>query len=139
MKKIALIGYLFVFFGCSNSVTKEDLVRLNGYWEIERVTFPDGDTKEYTVSTTVDYIQMDGMEGFRKKVSPRFDGTYQTSDDAEAFTVSEKDGGFTINYKTELSEWSEKLEALDTDNFSVINEEGLQYGYKRFEPIAIEK
>jgi len=139
MNKVVLIGYLFIFFGCSSGVSKEDLTQLNGYWEIGQVVFPDGSTKEYKLSTTIDYIQLEGLKGFRKKVSPKFDGTYQTSDDAETFTILETDGSFTINYKTELSEWSEKLEALDTDTFSVVNEEGLRYDYKRFEPIAIEK
>ncbi|HZJ19250.1 MAG TPA: hypothetical protein VFD35_02710 [Pricia sp.] len=139
MNKVVLIGYLFIFFGCSSGVSKEDLTQLNGYWEIGQVVFPDGSTKEYKLSTTIDYIQLEGLKGFRKKVSPKFDGTYQTSDDAEAFTILETDGSFTINYKTELSEWSEKLAALDTETFSVVNEEGLRYDYKRFEPIAIEK
>ncbi len=138
MNKIAIIGYLFFIFGCSNSISKEDLTQLNGYWEIEQVVFPDGNTKAYKVSTTVDYIQLEGVEGFRKKVSPKFDGTYETSDDAESFSITEKDGSFILNYKTELSEWSEKLEDLDADTFSVVNEEGLQYDYKRFEPISIE-
>lgn len=138
MHKIILIIYLFIFFGCSGGVSKEDLTQLNGYWEIEQVVFQDGNTKEYKVSTTVDYIQTEGLEGFRKKVSPKFDGTYQTSDDAEAFSISEKDGSFTLNYKNELSEWSEKLIALDTETFSVISEEGLRYDYRRFEPISIK-
>ncbi|WP_373517207.1 hypothetical protein [Pricia sp.] len=139
MTKIVLLGWLFIFFGCSSGVSKEDLSQLNGYWEIEQVVFPDGNSKEYKVSTTIDYIQMEGLKGFRKKVSPKFDGTYETSDDAETFTILETDGSFTINYKTELSEWSEKLVALDAVTFSVVNAEGLQYDYKRFEPISIEK
>lgn len=139
MNKIILIGYLFIFFGCSSGVSKEDLTLFNGYWEIKQVVFPDGKIKEYKVSTTVDYIQLEGSQGFRKKVSPKFDGTYRTSDDSEAFTILETDGSFTVNYKTELSEWSEKLVSLDTDTFSVVNAEGLQYDYKRFEPISIEK
>ncbi len=139
MNKIALLGYLFIFFGCSSGVSKEDLAQLNGYWEIEQVIFPDGNTKNYQVSTAVDYIQLEGLKGFRKKVNPKFDGTYETSNDAEAFMISEKGENFTINYKTELSEWAEKLTALGSDTFSVVNAEGLQYDYKRFEPIAIEK
>ncbi len=139
MNRIVLIGYLFIFFGCSSGISKEDLTQLNGYWEIGQVVFPDGNIKEYKVSMTVDYIQLEGVMGFRKKVSPKFDGTYQTSDDAEAFTILEDDERFTMNYKTKFSEWSEKLVALDTDTFSVVNEEGLRYEYRRFEPISVEK
>lgn len=139
MNKIVAIAYLLFFFGCSSGISKGDLTQLNGYWEIEQVVFPGGNAKEYKVNTMVDYIQLEGLGGLRKKVSPKFDGTYQTTDDAEAFTIVETEGSFTINYKTELSEWSEKLVALDTDMFSVVNEEGLRYDYKRFKPITIEK
>ncbi len=139
MNKIVLIAYFFIFFGCSSGVPKEKLPQLNGYWEIGQVVFPDGNTKEYKVSITVDYIQLEGMEGFRKKVSPKFDGTYETSNSAETFVILENEDGFTMNYKTDLSEWSEKLVALNEKAFSVVNSEGLRYDYKRFEPIAIEK
>lgn len=138
MKKIVLIGGLCFFFGCYSGVSEENMAQLNGYWEIENVVFPNGNTKEYTVSATVDFIRLDGMKGFRKKVSPKFDGTYQTSDDAENFIISKKDGDFIIDYKTELSQWSEQLVAVDTNTFSVISQEGLQYNYKRFEPFSIK-
>ena len=38
----------------------DDLKNLNGYWEIEKVTFPNGETKDYSVSTTIDYIELKG-------------------------------------------------------------------------------
>lgn len=139
MRNFFLIGCLFIFFGCSIGVSMEDLPKLNGYWEIEQVVFPDGTTKEYKVSTTVDYIQLEDLKGFRKKVSPKLNGTYETSDDAETFTISEKDGDISMYYKTELSDWMENLVALGADTFSVVNEEGLRYNYKRFKPINIDK
>lgn len=91
------------------------------------------------MNTTIDYIQLDGLKGWRKKVSPKFDGTFRTSDDIEEFVILQRNGNFTIRYKTELSKWSERLTALDTDTFSVVNEDGKQYDYKRFEPISIKK
>jgi len=91
------------------------------------------------VNTSIDYIEFDGLNGFRKKVQPKFNGTYQTSDDAEAFLISEIEGNFFINYKTELSEWSEKLVQLNSDTFSVVNEDDVRYEYKRFEPISISE
>lgn len=137
--KIFLIGFIGLFLGCSSGISKEDLSKLDGYWEITQVVFPDGNIKEYKVNTSIDYISMDGDEGYRKKMQPRLDGTYETSDDAEAFVIVGKENDFLINYKTELSEWSERLMELDDDTFSVLNEEGIRYDYKRFEPISIQK
>ncbi|CAM3340218.1 hypothetical protein [Zobellia roscoffensis] len=138
MNKFILIGFIGVFFGCSSGISKEDLSKLSGYWEITKVTLPDGNVKEYTVNTSVDYISIEGEEGFRKKMQPKLDGTYETSDDAEAFIITKKEQSFSIDYKTELSEWSEQLIELDDTTFSVENEEGIRYDYKRFEPISIQ-
>jgi len=90
MKHLLYFSLIFIFLGCSNSVSKEDLQNLNGYWEIEKVVFPNGETKDFKVSTTIDYIETEMSKGFRKKMQPKFDGTYTTSNDAELFTILQK-------------------------------------------------
>ena len=88
MSRILLIGCIFLWVGCTRTVSKEDLKRLNGYWEIEKVSLPDGTVKEYKVNPTIDYVQIDGLKGFRKKVHPKLDGTYDASNDAELFVIT---------------------------------------------------
>ena len=139
MRYIYIIVALIGLAGCQNKVSKLDLPHLNGYWEIERVTFPDGSKKEYAVSTSIDYIEVKNFKGFRKKVRPNFNGTYVTSNDAEMFTISENEGIFSLNYKTDLSEWREKIVGLSENGFTVINEENIKYHYKKFEPIDLEQ
>ena len=138
MRKFHYIGLFFLVVSCVDTVSERVLTRLNGYWEIEKVVFPDGNSKEYKSSTTVDYFQLENLKGFRKKVQPKFDGTYDTSNDAELFTIEEQEGKFHIVYKNEMSEWRERLVRLDEDAFSVINEQGIRYDYKRFEPIKVD-
>jgi hypothetical protein len=128
-----------VVMGCAAEVSKEAIPQLNGYWEIKEVVFPDGQAKEYTMSTTIDYIQVEGFKGFRKKVQPKFDGTFDTSNDAEFFSVQEREGGLIMFYKTELSEWAERLVQLDENHFSVVNEARIRYEYERFSPIDIKE
>jgi len=139
MRYVYIIVALVGLAGCQNKVSKLDLPHLNGYWEIERVTFPDGSKKEYAVSTSIDYIEVKNFKGFRKKVRPNFNGTYVTSNDAEMFTISENEGIFSLNYKTDLSEWREKIVGLSENGFTVINEENIKYHYKKFEPIDLEQ
>ena len=130
--------YLFVFcflVGCTDRVVKEDLSHLNGYWEIEKVVFPDGSSKDYSVNTVVDYFQVEGLTGFRKKVQPKFDGTYDTSNDAEPLKIIEVDGSFQLHYNNDMSEWSETLKNLEKNTIVLVNKEGVAYHYKRFEPI----
>ena len=139
MNKIVSFGIFLMLVACQNKVSQEELTLLNGYWEIEKVTLANGQTKEYSVNTTVDYIEVTGMSGYRKKVYPKFDGTFDTSNDAEQFTIGRQQDSFEIHYKSELSEWVEVLESLDGNSFSVTNTEQITYYYKRFEPINVNK
>jgi hypothetical protein len=139
MGKWGLIYMAVVVMGCATEIRKEAIPQLNGYWEIKEVVFADGQTKEYGMSTTIDYIQVEGLKGFRKKVQPKFDGTFDTSNDAEFFSLQERDGDWIMFYKTELSEWTERLVQLDADHFSVVNEALIRYEYTRFSPININE
>ena len=133
--RLLCIGLVIILTGCKSPIAREDLSNLNGYWEIEKVTFSDGSTKEYTVNLTIDYIEIDGLKGYRKKVQPTFNGTYTTTNDAAFFEVLENEGIFEIYYKNELSEWKEQLVDLSEINFSVVNNKNITYTYKRFQPI----
>ena len=132
-----LVFIMLANVSCTGRVSPEDLGHLNGYWEIEEVQFPDGNKKDYPMNTIVDYIQLENLEGFRKKMVPRFDGTFETSDDAEPFSIIEKNGVFYMRYQNPLSEWEETLLSLSEDKFSVKNQEGITYHFKRFEPLKI--
>ncbi|WP_350292258.1 hypothetical protein [uncultured Croceitalea sp.] len=138
MKHIATLLFTFLVFGCANSISKETLDNLNGYWEIAEVEFSNGQRKTYTINPSVDYIELKEMKGFKKKMQPKFDGTYDTSNDAEHFILLEKEGVFLFSYKNDLSEWEEQIIALEENSFSIINEENITYTYKRYEPIKIE-
>lgn len=139
MKILYYISVSILLVRCADPISKDDLKNLNGYWEITSVTFPNGETKEYKVSNTIDYFQLKGLKGFRKKVQPKLDGTFNTSNDAESFAILKKDDFFEIYYKNELSAWSEVLVDISTNRFSVKNEEGITYSYERFEPFGIDR
>lgn len=139
MRSISILLILFILTGCSKMVSKEDLTQLNGYWEIDKVIFHDGSTKDYKVNTNVDYIEISDFKGFRKKMQPKFDGSYTTSNDAEPFSILETNGIFKMYYKTNFSDWEEKIISISENNFSVKTKNGITYSYRRFQPINIEK
>jgi hypothetical protein len=130
---------MVVLVGCSPKVTEGDLQNLNGYWEIKEVSFPNGDTKDFRSSTTIDYIELDGMKGFRKKVQPKFNGTFETSNDAELFTILQNENHFELNYTGSTDSWTEEIISISKDNFSVINQDTLTYSYKRYEPLNLNQ
>ena len=135
MRRIIVV--CFVLFGCNSQIQEQQLNQLNGYWEITEVEFPNGQTKAYTVNTTIDFIKIEGLSGFRKKVQPRLNGSYETSDDAEEFIITQRNGVFLIRYGSDLQEWEEEILEIGENAFSVRNEDAKIYKYKRFEPINL--
>lgn len=132
-----LCGFTLCLIGCSQKVSYGDIEKLNGYWEISQVEFPNGQTKEYKVNPTVDFIKVEELKGFKKKVYPKFDGSYQTSNDAEPFTIVEKEGAYTLSYSKELIHWEERITNITDDTYSIVNQDNIKYTYKRYEPINI--
>lgn len=138
MKHLYLILILLTFTACKEKVDRDHIPDMNGYWEIEKVTFPDGTEKKYTVNTSIDYIEIKDQKGFRKKVQPKLNGTYDTSNDAEPFSLTEKNGNFFLHYKNSQSEWEEKITGLSKNNFTLTDQGGISYHYNRFEPINLD-
>lgn len=138
MKKYAGLFGLFFFISCHSKVEIEQLPLLNGYWEIKEVTFSNGTKKEYNINSTIDFITLDSLTGFRKKVVPKFNGTFETSDDAEPLAIQIVNDSILMEYKTDLNSWKEVLLSLDETHFSVKNDQGTIYRYQRFEPINIK-
>ena len=136
MKQLFLFCTLLCI-SCVSKVNQEQLHLLNGYWEIKEVIFKDGTKKEYSVNTTVDYISLDSLKGFRKKMSPKFNGTFETSNDAEPILIRIANDSIFMNYTTDLNTWEEVLISLSEKSFSVKNDQGITYTYERFEPINI--
>ena len=132
MKKLFVLFFLgTIVVSCKQTITETDLQYLNGYWEIEKVTLPDGDTKEYKVNETIDYFQIAQKKGFRSKVMPQVDGSYLKNDIKESVQVSLKDGSATLHYKTTYAKWNEEIITLSKDHFVVKNAQDLEYHYKR--------
>lgn len=137
MKQLTVILLMILCVSCGQKVEKEDLDFLNGYWEISVVEFPSGDKKRYEINTTVDYIEVSGMKGYRKKVQPLPDGSFITSDDAENFSLSSRNDVFIMLYNNEMSEWEEEIEQLTETLLVLKNNEQIRYIYRRYHPVIL--
>ena len=136
MKQLLLFCTLLIS-SCGSIVDQEQLYLLNGYWEIKEVTFKDGTKKEYSVNTTVDFISLDSLKGYKKKMSPKFNGTFETSNDTEPIQIRISNDTIFIKYTTEFNTWEEALLSLSEKSFSVKNDQDITYSYERYEPINI--
>lgn len=130
---------LLLLASCGKADPEALKSHLSGYWEIEKVLLPDGSEKVYTISTTIDYIELDGDTGLRKKVQPQLDGSYTTFDQNEQFSTVVRNDSLILKYSTPFSSWEETvLEATET-KLLVQNSDGKRYLYKAYQPISIDE
>ena len=116
MKKIALLFVLgLLSIACKQEIKNDDISKINGYWEIEKVILKDGEKKEYKVNPTIDYFEVKDKKGFRQKVMPQLDGTFATNTIKEKLMISESDGDFYIHYTTDYEKWQEESYQKETD------------------------
>lgn len=138
MKKLVLFVFVSIAFSsCSKPVTAADIPKLNGYWEIEKVVFPDGTKKEYTINETFDYFEIKGNKGIRNKVAPQLNGTFLVTGDYEKVEIKQTDGKYYILYTTFSSQWKETVETLTDNELVLINDAKNEYHYKRAAPINL--
>ena len=135
-KHLYLLLLLTVITACKSSIQEGEISRLEGYWEITKVVFQDGTTKPYTVNTTVDYIGIDGFNGYIKKMKPGLNGRYQTSNKAAQFKLTQKDGLWEMHFEGDQKSTLSLLE-LDSLEYAVKDQGQVRYYYKRYEPINI--
>ena len=134
-------GILFLsllFISCQQKIKPEDISKINGYWEIEKVVFDQGKDKEYGINESYDYFQIDkNNTGFRKKVVPQLDGTFVVNNSQESVKVRFEDNKAFIDYATPYAKWSEELVAISNDELVLKNAEKKEYHYKKAGPINI--
>ena len=139
MKNTFSILFLSVLFiSCQQKIKPEDISKINGYWEIEKVVFEDGKDKKYTVNESYDYFQIgNNNSGFRKKVMPQLDGTFMVNDTQESLKVRFVKDKVFFDYATSYAKWSEELIAISYKELVFKNEENKEYHYKKATPINI--
>lgn len=138
MKKISLLCFALLLISCQTSIKKEDIQKLNGYWEIKLVTLADGNTKDYKINETIDYFELKDNNGFRQKVMPQFDGNFKTNGIKENIKIIEKGKTFFIEYTTKYGKWKEEIITIEDSVLVLKNKDNLEYTYKKFKPFSFK-
>jgi len=139
MKKATLLFIVFFFFtACKEKIKPEDISKINGYWEIEKVNLPDGNEKNYKINETIDYFEVKNDSGFRKKVTPQFDGKYLVNNEYEKVKVVLEGEKVLLEYTTEYSKWKEEVLEVSDEKLVLKNAAEMEYEYKRPTPFSIK-
>lgn len=135
---ITLFLSLLLLVSCNQSITDEDIAKLNGYWEIKKVILKDGEKKDYKINETIDYFQLKDKKGFRQKVMPQLDGTYKTNNLKETISISSENGTYFVNYSTSYGKWKEEIIEIQDSVLVLKNKDDLEYNYKRYQPFSLK-
>lgn len=136
MKKASFFILAVLAIACNSKDPKEQLQNINGYWEIDQVEFSKDSIRDFKISETIDYFEIKDGKGFRKKVTPQFDGTYKvtpkTNEDVEAIIDN---GNLVLYYSTPFDSWKEKVLKANKERLSIKNSRGIIYHYNRYTPL----
>jgi hypothetical protein len=144
MKNILLFTIAFLLCSCQSEIKREDLTKLNGYWEIKEVEFNNGETKEYKVNETLDFIELKSNDsnstllGFRQKVMPQFDGTFKTNGIRENLKLFVVDKVYFLECQTAYGKWNEEIISIEDSILVLKNKQDFIYTYKKFKPFSLK-
>ena len=138
MKQVLYFIFISLFFGsCHQKVNPNELSKINGYWEIEKVVFDKGEDKKYTVNEHFDYIEISNNKGIRKKVKPQLDGTFLVNNTFENVVFRMEDEKVFLDYSTAYAKWTEEIITLSDEKLVLKNTENTEYHYKKATSINV--
>jgi hypothetical protein len=137
MKRYLLLLLVLILDGCGSdpSTLRQ---HLGGYWQIEKVVMPGGEERSFKLNPLVDYIEVSGDSGIRKKVVPQLDGSFKVNESAETFTLEVVNDSLKMHYRTPFDRWSETVVKADDSILEVINRDQKRYYYKKFSTFSVD-
>ena len=134
MRFVIFFFSFIVFTACDKADNIQNLEKLNGYWEIEKVE-KDGDLiKSYTLNETIDYFYIKDSVGFRKKVKPQLNGTFLTNEVEQTFKIYTKENTTSIHYDTIWNRNNEIIWQLQ-DSILILKDQKTKFYFKRYLPL----
>ena len=138
MKKLITFILASLIYSCQTEVTNY-IPFIEGYWEIVSVTKDYKKIKEFKISGTIDYFKINtDLSGYRKKVTPRFDGAFEISKDVSDFKLSIEAHQLWINYQVNGVTYREEITQANESSLVISNSDGFIYTYKPYEPLIFD-
>ncbi|MDA9002570.1 lipocalin family protein [Flavobacteriaceae bacterium] len=138
MKKLITPLLISLLYSCQSDVTNY-IPFVEGYWEIVSATKDQKKIKDFKISGVIDYFKInDDLSGYRKKVTPRFDGAFEISQDQSNFKLSIEDHQLRINYNNNGIAYKEQIMRANETSLIISNSNGFSYTYKPYEPLIFD-
>lgn len=138
MKRLAILLISLIYLNCSKN-PESYIQYLDGYWEIEKVILASGEDHNYSYNEFIDYFMVsDSLKGFRKKLKPTLNHTFEATDDVEYFKLKIEHDSLNIYYHTNFSNWKETILSASETELKIINKEKNIYIYKPYKPLNLD-
>ncbi|MGJ8684182.1 MAG: lipocalin family protein [Nonlabens sp.] len=132
MRKLILLIAFITITSCSNNAT-EMVNSMEGYWNIETVTLPDGTEREFPFSNHMDHFEIEGSMGVKNRVSPTYDGQFVNYGSPVPFTWETVDGKVVLTFKDGEGRHQQTLKKCNESTLVLLHENGTEYIYKAHE------
>ncbi len=129
---LCILSLMLLMAACNTQTPEEQKELLEGYWEIASVTLADGTKRDFGMSPLIDFIEVTGDSGVRKKVAPKFDGSFAVTDSSEKFQLIIEDDSLRIHYNTAFDSWKETVVFVKDSVLKVKNRDQKEYTYRRY-------
>jgi len=138
VKQLIALSFFILLSSCKSNVSTY-IPFIEGYWEIVSVSKDQKKVKEFKMSGSIDYFKVNSdVSGYRKKVTPRFDGAFEMSQHESEFTISIRDNRLWIDYANNEVTYSEEIIRANSASLILSNSDGFIYTYKPYEPLIFE-
>lgn len=138
MKRLIALLIFTTLNSCQSDVSSY-IPFVEGYWEIVSATKDQKKIKDYKISGSIDYFKVNpDLSGYRKKMTPRFDGAFEISQHESNFTLSVKDHHLWLNYTNNGVSFREEIIRANNSSLVISNADGFLYTYKPYEPLTFE-
>jgi hypothetical protein len=138
VKQLIALSFFILLSSCKSDVSTY-IPFIEGYWEIVSVSKDQKKVKEFKMSGSIDYFKVNSdVSGYRKKVTPRFDGAFEMSQHESEFTISTRDNRLWIDYANNEVTYSEEIIRANSASLILSNSDGFIYTYKPYEPLIFE-
>lgn len=138
MKRLIALLFITTLISCQSDVNSY-IPFIEGYWEIVSVTKDEKKIKDYKMSGSIDYFKVNpDLSGYRKKMTPRFDGAFEMSQHESNFTISVIDHHLWLNYTNNGVSYREEIIRANNSSLVISNADGFLYTYKPYEPLTFE-
>tara|TARA_Y100000385_G_C12801205_1_gene511949 strand:+ start:195 stop:611 length:417 start_codon:yes stop_codon:yes gene_type:complete len=138
VKQLITLSLIFLLNSCKSDVSTY-IPFVEGYWEIVSVAKNQKKIKDYKMSGSIDFFKVNSdLSGYRKKLTPKFDGTFEMSQHKTEFILNMKDNHLWVNYTNNDVVYSEEIIRANNSSLILSNSDGFVYTYKPYEPLTFE-